>query len=152
VVRVKCRESGLWLEAKNKHVKRFEEIASLKRDAHRDGYYRPVCNTLFEVRKAGGYTNVAEYMELVHASLDKKLADNKAYRSMRQEEEKKRERKESQIASINALRKTNRVLCEHGFQWKYAEGPERTGWFLFSPDGRIVTVAEALAEIDGKEA
>jgi hypothetical protein len=77
---------------------------------------------------------------------------------MRQEEESKR--KEAHIAAARARKATNMKLRANGFQWKkggvietfddYDEGPERTEWTLFAPDGRIVTVAEALAEIEGK--
>ena len=164
MVTIKCSESGIEFEAKTKRTKQHPLIAQLKADANKKGNYRDVNNALAQVRKAGGYTTIEEFMSLIEANLQAlRDADNaraiKA-KALRIKEEEADEKRKVEREARNAKLKANGYIWRreaigtedaHGTFGSYGAGVGELShyeWFLFSPEGNIVTVERAMEEIE----
>lgn len=149
---VVCQHSGLSFEAETKQTKQHPRVARLKSRANKDGTYREVNAALDAVYDAGGYTTIDEYVALVEAHVQAAkskaaAAHNAAAAAYRQERVENEARREAQ----------NKALKENGYRWSkdtvisddwaLEHRSPGTYWVLNAPDGRVVTVAEALDEI-----
>jgi hypothetical protein len=141
MVKVKCQHSGIEFEAKTSRTKQHPFITKLKQDGAMNGDYREVNQCLANVTMAGGYDTIEEYMALV-------LADLKA------QEEISREYAKRELARYEAhLQKTeeqNSILKANGYFWRFkmVDQGRRKLFYLNSPDGRILSVEDALNEIE----
>lgn len=133
------------------------ECSSLKNDAYRRNVY-PGLMRGFEAAHGEGLTGAAARARALEG-IDAFRAERAAYR----QREEERTAAEAQARRQRAI--TNQFLRQHGYHWvKYEIGSEDdwagrgslgggTGeaigyeWELLAPDGRIVTVAQAQAEI-----
>lgn len=153
MVIVKCQHSKIEFEAKTKRTKQHPLIASLKSDAHSDGNYSQVLVALDKVAKAGGYETIEEYLSLVDDLLVGKAKaeaeqENSSEQWYQEQEETQREAKTKREAQTL-------ILKNNGYRWakdyadfdEYEEG-EPSVWNLYSPDRRVVTVEQALDEIE----
>ena len=145
---ITCQYSGLEFEAKSSRAKNHPALADLLSRAHRDGNYSQMVETLQAVRKAGGYTTIEEFVALVNARLQKR---EEKFRAAEAVSKQRRDEAEQQRREQNAL------LKERGYTWfknhhydfdHYEEEDGTFVWELYSADGRLVTVAQALDEID----
>ncbi len=152
MVKVTCQHSGIEFEANTARTKQHPLVAELKAEANKRGTYREVNEAMDAVRKAGGYTSVEEYIQMVRAHIS-----NKA-RQAKEVAQRRAERFAQAEADAKAKKQTeDALLKEHGYEMKkVVEAINDDGqgeydlvnrWYLFSPDGRQVSRFEALDEI-----
>lgn len=146
---VTCKHSGIEFEAKTKRTTQHPDIAEAKAKANKRGNYSDLMTALDDVRNAGNYTTIDEYMTLVNECISG--ADESRREIQRSREAAKRE-------AIERRDRENAQLEKHGYRWgydlvqdeAYADDDRAPGkhWFVVSPDGQRMTKGEALAEIE----
>lgn len=149
MVTVTCQHSNIKFEASSTRTKQHPLVADLKAWGNKTGKYAQVQNALDAVAKSGGYSTIGEYMDLVnqHMSGQRAAADRHAAARREEAETARRQREE-----LNALLKAN------GYTW-HVEIVDRDAcaletrdegkyFYLTSPDGREVSVSQALDEIE----
>jgi len=160
MVKVTCQHSGIEFEADSKRTKQHPRIAAIKSEANKRGNYREVNAALDAVRKAGGYTTIAEYMAMVDLYLKGKSAERDAAAAKRREQEQRDE--EERAIARQRREEQNALLKANGYRWSKTEIGTEGGfsygagigefshyeWILWSPDNRVVSVAQALDEIE----
>lgn len=147
MITVICNESGIQFEAKTKRSTQHPAVAALKAEAAKRGTYAATMNAIADVRKAGDYKTVEQFIQIVTDQVNgvRKVAiESKVAAQIAQKEaEDKRKRQ-------NALLRTN------GYNWIQDEVTGYFGgvgdkpeyeWTLLDPDGHPITVAQALDEI-----
>lgn len=144
MVRVVCKESGIEFEADSKRTQQHPLVAAIKQDGNKNGTYRQVNEALTKVRKEGGYTTIDEYISRVRAIVDgvpSAKANALAEQYSRDQEFKARQQKREE---------NNATLSANGYRWnKYTDwDTDQDAWALIAPDGRTVTVSQALEEIE----
>lgn len=153
MIKIICQHSGLEVETKTRRTRQHPRIAELKIAANKDGNYREVNNALSEARKRGGYTNIDEYMALV-SDIMREYHDKAKAKDARRAEAARKAEADRELHKAER-EKLNARLKAAGYWWSKYEPRENMGqddgyarWDLFSPDGRIVTVDQALEEIE----
>lgn len=160
---VTCQHSGLEFESKSGRAKNHPALDSLLKDAYKRGVYGETMDALKAVRAAGGYETAEQYLARVNDILAGKVSERRARQEaqLRAEQEAEKARKEAK----RQREAQNAFLRQHGYTWhKYAVGSEEDTfpggyaagigefdhyeWYLESPDGREVTVEQALDEIE----
>lgn len=159
MITIKCQHSGLEFEANSKRTKQHPDVAAFKNEAaSKRGDYNAALKALDEAAQTGNYKTIEEYMHLVN---DIYTGANKA----KHEAEKKRLEAEAKARQELADRKAKRqaqnaFLRENGYVWKkeeifdfdqmeeYDPRYAKFEWTLYAPDGRAVTVSQALDEIE----
>lgn len=158
MVKVICEHSGLEFEAKTTRSKSHPRVSDLKNRAYRENNYSDTMSALGKARRAGGYSTIEEYMKLVSDIMAGESAKHDAaiLASRKVEAEAEQARREVKIRR----EAQNAFLKQHGYNWQkdeiidfdqYEEYDARYAefvWNLITPDGRIVTVEQALAEIE----
>lgn len=152
MVIIKCSESGIEFEAASKRTKQHPRIAALKADANKRGDYAAVMNALTAVRAAGNYTTIEEFVAAVET--ERAVAADQRHAATLAEA-KRRDEEAATRAEMKAARMArNAHLRAHGYKWQnveidpYAGDAIETEWVLFAPDGRSVSVQQALDEIE----
>lgn len=155
MVTITCQESGIEFEAETRRTKQHPSIRAIKDRANKDGNYREVNEALAAVRKAGGYETIEQFMALVQAHLDAKKvkqaerdAKHKAF--MQEQEKIEAERKAARKAQNETLKASGYVWRKETViadDWALEMRDPGTYWTLHAPDGREVTVEQALDEI-----
>lgn len=154
---IKCQHSGIEFEASNKRTKQHPLVAEFKNEvASRRGDYRLGKEALEKASEIGGYQTIEQYMGLVQSIYDGSYEQKRQAELAKIQRDKELEEKRQQ-AQVER-EKLNRFLREHSYTWRktyadpaYGAGwgeDDREVWRLFSPDGRIVSVAEAKDEIE----
>jgi hypothetical protein len=148
MTKVTCQHSGIEFEASSTRTKQHPLIATLKAEANKRGNYREVNEALDAVKKAGGYTTIESYMQMVKEYINGKAQKAKDLAQRHAQDDAKRK---SQQQAETELLKAN------GYEMKKVvevENDDRQGeydlvdrWYLFSPDGRQVSRFQALDEI-----
>lgn len=110
MVTIKCKHSGIVFEAKTKRTKQHPDIAALKQRANKDGNYREVDNALDAVTKAGGYSTIEKYMQLVNDMVAKAIdakrqASNKLAAERRAEQTRRHDAKNNATTIIHGYAK-----------------------------------------------
>lgn len=163
MVEITCNESGIKFEAATRRTKQHPLIADAKAKANKDKMYSQLNDALATVRREGGYTTIEEFMARVNAIM-RGEKDAKAEATAKRLREDKAREDARQQARANRYTQ-NLILRKHGYTWhKVAVGTEddvlpnsymagvgelsHYRWELSAPDGRIVTVAQAMAEIE----
>lgn len=161
MVMVKCQHSGIEFEAKSKQTKQHPIIAKMKVDSNKAGNYREVLNALDAVQKAGGYTTVAEYVQLVEdymAGKEKRAAEHVQRRIEAEEKGKVKEAEFKAWLPANGYT-TRTVTYDRVEEDPYAdpqnvEGLYRTvthtDTFLVAPDGKDIDRFNARFIFEGK--
>jgi hypothetical protein len=163
---IKCQHSALEFEAKSKRSKNHPLVSELKTEANQEGNYREVCQAIDKIKVQGKYTTAEEFVQQVRllasgATIARLEREQEWQRLARQDEKRHREAKAKRAA-------TNRRLRAHGYTWHKEDeesmdhlGPNAFSeiygnrsyvWILTSSDGRVISVKEALAEIEAKHA
>lgn len=147
MVKVICQHSGIEFEASSARAKQHPLVADLKTDANRRGTYAAAMKAMEVVRKDGGYATIEEFVSLVNAEV---AGTRKAQIASKIAAENDRRDAQQKLKEQNALLKAN------GYRWSKEEttgyfggdsdAPEYA-WTLIAPDGRAVTVQQAIAEI-----
>lgn len=149
---IKCQHSGIEFEAASRRTKQHPAVAELKNRANKDGTYRQMNEALDAVRKEGGYETIDEYINLVKQQMN----GVESYKARQLRFRAEREAARDEIRQRR--QKQNAILREHGYTW-HAEYVDRDApalemrdegkyFYLTAPDGRIVTVEQAMAEIE----
>lgn len=156
-----CQHCGI--ELSNPRAKNCDDCSRVKYDANKESVYGQVVSALNEAYANGlrgesvsGYAREAMKNAIAerNATLDaRRQAERDGERARREQKAKRKE--------------TNRILRAHGYTWNREDeesmdafGANAFGqmygnasfvWELIAPDGRTVTVAQALAEIEAKK-
>lgn len=157
-----CQHSGIEFEAASSRTKQHPLVAAFKNDAQKNDNYNLALQALDKARAAGGYTTIEQYMAVVNdimtGKVQAKTAQANARRQAEQDAEKSRRENKAQREA------QNRLLNANGFRWKkYDYGTEESwapgglgagigevdgyAWCLVGPDGREVSLEDALAQI-----
>jgi hypothetical protein len=154
MVKVTCNESKIEFEAATARTKQHPRIAALKAEGNKRGNYREVNEALEAVRKAGGYATIDEFMAKVNDIFSANAA--KMVETSKRAREAAAKHAEEMQQAKTVRERQNAFLREHGYKWSKVEttgyfggiGDEQEwSWILFAPDGRSVTVQQALDEI-----
>lgn len=155
MVKVTCQYTGITFEAASKRQKNHPRVSALLNDAARAGTYGTAVERLAEARELG-MTDINAIIAFARAG-----AAEAAQQRSEREYERKVARKQAQrewSEQREERARTKAILRSHGYTWSKGgdeedmdfAGPNAGGegrWILSAPDGRIVTVREALAEI-----
>jgi len=149
MVKVICQHTGIEFEARSKRSKNHPRISALLSEANKNRAYNAVKDALAEGRELG-FETIEQFEEFARAAM----------RASRQEYvERMNEIRDEQKAKREAKRRrdiVNAKLRQHGYTWRknfaydadhYEESDDTFEWELWSEDGRVVTVEQALAEI-----
>ncbi len=140
MVKVICQHSKIEFDASSERVKQHPSIATLKAKAKKDDTYSTVMHALDVVRKGQNYNTIEEYVMQVQEIVDgvkaRQRAEDALYAKQQQES---KQRKENEKALLSA----------NGYRWSKITSWEtdQPEWVLSAPDGRDVTVRQALDEI-----
>ncbi len=157
MVTVKCQHSGIEFEAKSTRTKQHPLVAEFKNEAaSKRGDYSLAVQALDKAAEIGGYETIKDYMQLVN---DIYTGAYDAKREIERNQNQEQRKAEQDWRDAKAKREaTNRHLREHGYKWnkEYRDTAYGAGWGeddsqvwrLYSPDGRVVTVEQALDEIE----
>lgn len=160
MITVKCQHTGIEFEAKSSRTKMHPAIAAIKNEAAKRGNYRQVLEAL-EAAGKRNWTSIEEAIAFINEVAEGKIAKNTEKINARLREEA------AQEAAKRDRVKTNRFLKSHGYRWSREDeesmdvfgatafettyGTHASAvWELTAPDGRIVTVEQALEEIRNK--
>jgi hypothetical protein len=149
MVQVTCEKTGIVFEAVTRHTKSHPEIMAWLNQAYKDGWY----NQALAVIKTGredGYTTIEQFLAaLQEAEKQARLDRHEAIKvEIKREQAAKDARRERAV--------TNAFLRKYGYKWHKWEGDEEdvdlygapeVEWHLSSPDGRAVSVKEAMLEL-----
>jgi hypothetical protein len=164
MITMKCDKTGIEFEADSKRQKNHPLVSALlnaaAKDKYNNGLYKAAIEAFEEVKATGGYT-IEEAISYAEAAMQGKTEQGNEKRRIEAERNKR-------IAEAKAHRRaTNNYLYANGYRW-YKEDEESMDafganafeevygsvvsvvWTLISPDGRAVTVAQALEEIKAK--
>jgi len=164
MVEIICSESGIKFEAATRRTKQHPLIAAAKAKANKDSKYRELNEALAAVRKSGGYETIEQFMALVDDHMSAHLRQQDEIAARRREADKEAQAAHEQRKIERDAQ--NKVLRDHGYNWqKIAVGTEddvlpdsymagvgefsHSEWRLYAPNGRRVTVAQAMDEING---
>lgn len=163
-----CQRTGISFEAHSKRQKNHPRVsefldAANKEGRHYIGAYAAAGSILEEVKQAG-ITDIDEAMDYAAAQFAKwKSSDAKVFvrktngDRIRELKERKRQRDE-----VNAILKPAGYRWEreeYGTEEEFMPGSYNAGigelagyrWVLYAPDGRMVSVQQALKEINSRE-
>lgn len=142
MVKIVCQHSGIEFEAATARTKQHPLVAALKKQSDKDGTYRAMNDALDSVRKVGGYATIEEYVQRVNDAMHgvpTAKAQARAYVDQRDEADRTRREQNAQLRAAGYV--WHKYEAEH-------DAPEAGyEWELRSPDGRVVTVSQALDEI-----
>lgn len=152
---ITCQHSGIKFESKSGRAKNHPALDSILKDAYKRGVYGETMDALKNVREAGGYTTIEQYLELVNERI------NAAVTKRRERDERRRQNERDAEAAAQEMRRRreaqNALLREHGYRWSknyaydfdsYEENRDGSFvWELHAPDGRLVEIDRALDEI-----
>lgn len=168
---IACQYTGIEFEATSKRQKNHPRVSALLNDAAKAGgaAYNTAKDRLAEAR-AAGLTDINEVISFVRtgamqaqAAADQRRADNAQAR--------KDADKDRHYARV-AREYTNSILRDGGYRWEKTiedeesmdfAGPNAfaaihgswrdsaTIWTLYTPDGRVVSVREAMQELAAKQ-
>lgn len=160
-VTVTCQYTGIEFEAASKRSKNHPQVSEFINAANRDGkHYHGAYGAARDIITSTGATTIEEVMEIANRQYEewKESAKAKVNQKYAVEKERKEARRERE--------KTNAMLRRNGYKWhkEDEESMDHLGahafgemygnrdyvWILTAPDGREVTVAEALEEIKAK--
>ena len=149
---ITCQYTGIQFEAESRRTKNHPMVSALLTEAAKDRYnpgaYRQAI-AAFEVARQSGMTDINEVITLA-----RDMMANGAQAARQQRESIVRQQREADEAR-HQRRAQNEHLRAHGYTWskdyadfdEYEEG-EPSLWTLRSADNRVVTVAQALDEIE----
>lgn len=152
MVKVICQETGIEFEAPTKRTKQHPAVAALKAAAHRDGNYGAAMSAIKAVRESGKSTTVKDFIAAVKMLMSSEIDSRHT---------EKQAAINAAAAAKDARQSQNAELRAYGFKWLKSELGDGTDWLgdsgefqweLYSPEGRRVTIAEALSEIAAKKA
>lgn len=154
MVTVVCQYTGVEFEASSKRSKNHPKVSAFLDAAAKDKYNPTAYRTAKEALAAAkdeGKTDIDEIIQYAQAVVDS--ANDAAYQRRIEDEQQRKARAER-----------NSLLRSHGYRWHKEDeesmdfaGPNAFGamygsasavWILTAPDGREVTVAQALKEIE----
>lgn len=156
-----CDKTGIRFEADSKRQKNHPRISALLNEAAKDGVYNVALSALAVVKANGGGT-IDEAIVFTRQRMSGE-ADAKWQVKIAEE------RRQKALAEARAERKyQNGILYANGYRWHKEDEEsmdafgatafeERFGshvsevWLLTAPDGREVTVAQAMQEIRGQK-
>lgn len=148
-----CEKTGLTFEARSQRQTTHPQIRSWIDKSYKDGWYQ-ACLDAIKAGREASLESIEEFIALLseteHAAVSSQHADYSAMlERQRQAKEARRQR---------AV--TNDLLRDRGYRWQNlgfkteeeADAfdinlPIGNDWQLISPDGRIVTVKEAMQEL-----
>lgn len=148
-VTIKCQHSGIEFEAATRRTKQHPYVAAAKKAASKDGRHRELDKALSDVAEDSNYTTIEEYMQQVNERL-KGVETIQVKREVARQEYKRRYEAAGRATANRFF--VNAKLKQHGYQWFKLPNfvLDTDEWELHAPDGRTVTVDEALAEIEAK--
>lgn len=153
MTQVTCKHSGIKFEAASKRTTQHPQVAALKNAAHAAGNYGEVMTALEVAQKRGGYETIEQYVAIVNEIAGGKV--NAKRDAARQEREAERQREEERQQRKRERQVRNAHLRQYGYYWHREEDDderqihfEEPGWYLLAPDGRVVSVQQALSEIE----
>ncbi len=149
---VTCQYTGIQFQAASRRSKNHPLVSDLLGEAAKDrnnpGAYRQVIAAFDEAQRTG-MTNIDDVIAFARDAMT-----NGAVVARRRREDAVRQQREAD--EVRHQRKAqNEHLRANGYRWskefansdEYEEG-EASLWTLWSPDQRVVTVAQALDEIE----
>lgn len=158
---VKCDKTGIEFEASSKRQKNHPLISALLNEASKDRYntgtYRIAMEACEQV-KANGVEDINEAIAYIRERMS---GNTNAKLSQRAAEKRERKERNEERARVN------RLLKAHGYTWhkEDEESMDAFGatafettygsssssmWILSAPDGRSVSVNQALKEIEAQ--
>lgn len=155
MVQITCQYTGITFDAASKRQKNHPRVSAILNDAAKGGTYGTACERLNEAREAG-MLDINEVIAYVKSGVNA-AAQERTNREFAARQEKRATQRA--FADARAEREqTNAILRQHGYRWQKVgdeedmdfAGPNAGGegyWVLCAPDGRSVSVAEALKEI-----
>src|SRR5579875_2244901 len=150
-----CEETGISFEAPNRRRKVHPQIRAWKNQAYEESWYSQCLDAIRQGRE-NGYTTIEQYNEL----LNRVQATAIAAKQQRDHEQFERERAAKEARRQRSI--VNELLRGRGYVWKdlgYGDDEEIDNailpyikenvpdWQLFSPDGRAVSLEEAMQEL-----
>lgn len=155
-----CDKTGIQFETDSKRQKNHPAVSALLNQAAKDGVYNAALEAMQEVKETGGYT-IDEALAFVRSRMTE--SENEKWQRVRSAEIARK----AQADARAERRYQNDVLRKHGYTWHKEDEEsmdafgatafeERYGsnvssvWELTAPDGRTVTVQQALEEIKSK--
>ncbi len=157
---ITCDKTGIQFETDSKRQKNHPAVSALLNQAAKDGVYNAAIEALAEVKSSGGYT-IDEALALARSRMTE--SENEKWQRVRATEIARK----AQADARAERRYQNDVLRKHGYTWhkedeesmdvfgatafedRYGDNVSSV-WILTAPDGREVTVQQALAEINAK--
>lgn len=155
-----CDKTGIQFEAGSKRQRNHPQISSLLNEAAKDKYntgaYRIALEACGEI-KSNGMQDISEAIALIRERMGGNTNAKLNQRAVEQRERK---------ASREERDRVNSILRANGYRWHkedeesmdafganafedtYGTGAS-AAWSLVSPDGRTVSVTQALREIKG---
>ena len=158
----KREKTGIEFQSDSRRQKNHPEISRLLNQAARDGgaSYRDALEACNEIKIAGSYT-IEQAVEYINAIVSGKAAEYRAKRNADRLADREREQRIEE--QKRQRRETNAFLRKHGYVWQkegyaseedadhiagFASAPIGKYWTLYAPDNRVVSVEQALKEIE----
>lgn len=158
MITVKCQHTGIEFEAASKRTKMHPAISAIKNEAAKDGTYRQVMEAITAAEKET-WTSIEDAVEFItDMAAGRITAKRNADRAAGAE---KAAAEKARKDAAQARKERNDKLYRNGYRWSKeteesmdifgatafdAEGGNT--WILTAPDGRIVTVKQAMSEIN----
>lgn len=149
MVEVICEKSGLMFEARTKRTKNHPQIMALINGAYENGWYSQALETIKRGRERG-FTTIEQFVDALRKTEASAIGARSAdiEERIRREQDAKEARRQRHV--------TNDLLRDCGYRWQKYENDEEDidlygqpeyEWQLKTPDGRFVTVKEAMQEL-----
>lgn len=143
---IQCQYTGIKFEANSARTKNHPKVAAWLAEARKLGTYGDVLEEI-EIARVRGANTIEEF----DAEIKKYYAARKDWLDKCEKEriEYMRKAKEQSVER----EAQNTILRKHGYRWikrsqlDEEDGFGPAGWHLYAPDGKEVTVAQALDEI-----
>ncbi len=144
-----CQYTGLEIaRGRKNHPLVSDFLSEMAGDKHFTRAYSIACRALSD---APQFDTAQQYVDYARAEVEK--AREKTIVAKQRQREEDRELEQRRVEAKRKRQETNRFLRGHGYTWskeydEYEEGEGPSLWILWTPDGRQVSVAQALDEIE----
>ena len=154
MVEIICEKTGLKFEAENRRRKVHPVVQGWCTTAYEEGWYQEANNAIYGNRARNvekqQFKTIEQFVTYFETLREQVL-------KQKEETEKARQKQERDAKEVRRQRSiTNDLLRGRGYTWKKFQNDEEDqdmfgapeyDWTLYSPDGRVVSVKEAMQEL-----
>lgn len=149
MVTITCEKTGIQFEAATRRTKNHPQIMAWLSDAYKNNWLSEAEGTIRE-GKIQGWTTIEQFIEALRHT-EQRAKESQHDTTVRENQQKRDAQEAKRQRTI-----TNNLLRGRGYTWRKFENDEEDQdffnvpayeWDLHSPDGRIVSVKEAMLEL-----